>query len=33
METKDLLPCSQNPATGRYPKPDESDPHRPILVP
>jgi len=27
MELGGLVPCSQKPATGPYPKPDESSPH------
>jgi len=27
------LPCSQGPATGPYPDPDESSPHPPTLSP
>jgi len=27
MESEVLLPCSQEPATGPYPDPDESNPH------
>jgi hypothetical protein len=33
METECSLPCSQKPATGPYPEPDESSPHDLILFP
>jgi len=29
MAPESSLPCSQEPATGPYPKPDESNPHPP----
>jgi hypothetical protein len=31
MEPKGSLLCSQEPATGPYPKPDASNPHFPTL--
>jgi hypothetical protein len=31
MEPEGSLPCSQEPATGPYPDPDESSPQRLIL--
>jgi hypothetical protein len=31
MEPKFSLLCSQEPATGPYPEPDESNPHLPTL--
>jgi hypothetical protein len=31
MEPKSSLLCSQEPATGHYPEPDESSPYHPIL--
>jgi hypothetical protein len=33
MELESALPCSQLPATGSYPEPDESSPHPPTLFP
>jgi hypothetical protein len=33
MEPEGSLPYSQDPATGRYPEPDESSPHLPTLFP
>jgi len=33
METKYSLTCSQDPATGPYPEPDESSPRLPTLLP
>jgi len=33
METVDLLPCSQDLATGPSPDPDEVSPHFPNLFP
>jgi hypothetical protein len=33
MEPEGSLPCSQQPATGLYPKPDASIPHVPTLFP
>jgi hypothetical protein len=32
METEGSLPCSQDPATGPYTEPDESNPHLPTLL-
>jgi hypothetical protein len=32
MESEGPLPCSQQPATGPYPEPDESGPHHLTLV-
>jgi hypothetical protein len=31
MEPEGSLPCSQEPSTGSYPKPDQSNPYHPIL--
>jgi hypothetical protein len=31
MEQEGSLPCSQEPSTGPYTKPDESSPNHPIL--
>jgi hypothetical protein len=33
MEPEDLLPCSQEPASGHYSKPDASSLHPPIIFP
>jgi hypothetical protein len=33
MEPEGSLPCSQEPAIGPYPKPDESSPQLPTLFP
>jgi hypothetical protein len=33
MEPEVSIPCSQVPATGPSPEPDESSPHLPILFP
>jgi hypothetical protein len=31
MEPEGSLPCSQEPSTGHYPRPDRSSPYHPIL--
>jgi hypothetical protein len=31
MEPESSLPPSQEPSTGAYPEPDQSNPHHPIL--
>jgi hypothetical protein len=31
IEPEVLLPCSQEPATGPYPEPNESNPYYPVL--
>jgi hypothetical protein len=33
MEPEGSLPCSQEPANGPYPEPDESSPHLPTQFP
>jgi hypothetical protein len=33
MKPEVSLPCSYEPATGHYPKPDESSPQLPTLIP
>jgi len=33
MECEGSLPCSERPATGPYPKPDEFSPYPPTLFP
>jgi hypothetical protein len=33
METEGSLPCSQEPATGSYPKEDEFNSFPPIIIP
>jgi hypothetical protein len=30
MEPENSLPCSQEPSTGPYPEPDQSNPYHPI---